>query len=138
VAKTFTLEIYTPYRLFHSDKVQAIVLKIMDGEIGVYADHSLLTAPVVTCAARIRDADGAWKTAFLANGIIEVKKTKTVLLVDAANWPAEIDAARAGAAKVEAESTLQTSSFKFERTAAKEKLLRAETRLHVLSQSGDN
>jgi F-type H+-transporting ATPase subunit epsilon len=136
VAKTFTLEIYTPYRLFHSDDVEALVLTVMDGEIGVYAGHSLFTAPVVTCAARIRDKEGVWKIAFLANGIIEVKKTKTVLLVDAANWPQEIDAVRAEAAKAEAESVLETSSFKFERSAAKEKLLRAETRLRVLSPTG--
>jgi F-type H+-transporting ATPase subunit epsilon len=133
VAKTFKLEIYTPYRLFHSDDVEALVLKITDGEIGVYAEHSLFTAPVVTCAARIRDKNGVWQYAFLTNGIIEVKKTKTVLLVDAANWPQEIDAERAEAAKTDAQSTLETSSFKFERTAAKEKLIRAETRLRVLS-----
>jgi F-type H+-transporting ATPase subunit epsilon len=134
----FKLEIYTPYRLFHSDEVQALVLKISDGEIGVYAGHSLFTAPIVTCAARIRDKSGAWKSAFLANGIIEVKKTKTVLLVNAANWPDEIDVERAQAAKAGAESVLETSSFKFERTAAKEKLIRAETRLQVGADGGGN
>lgn len=134
MSATFKLEIYTPYRLFYNDDAAAIVLHISDGEICLYAGHSLFTAPVKTCAGRIRGKDGAWKNVFFADGIIEVKKTKTVLLVDAANWTHEIDTERAEAAKKDAEATLAESAFKFEQTAAKKKLHRAEIRLRVAHQ----
>lgn len=127
--ETFKLEIYTPYRLFFSADVQAAVLRLADGEAGIYAGHSLFTAPVRSCVLRLREKDGAWKAAFVANGIIEVKRHKTVLLADAAEWPEEIDRERAEAARKEAESALEGSSFKFEHLAAKEQLLRAKMRL---------
>jgi F-type H+-transporting ATPase subunit epsilon len=129
MSATFRLEIHTPYRLFYNDDAEAIVLRISDGDIGVYGGHAPFTAPVKTCVGRIRGKDGVWKNAFIADGIVEVKKTKTVLLVDDAEWPHEIDAQRAAAAKKAAEATLAERSFKFAQTAAKEKLARAEARL---------
>jgi F-type H+-transporting ATPase subunit epsilon len=129
VAATFKLEIYTPYRLFCDDDAQAIVLRISDGEIGIYAGHSQFTAPVKTCVGRICGKDGVWKNAFIADGIVEVKKSKTVLLVDDAEWPEEVDVERAEAARKAALAALAENSFKFEQNAAKAKLNRAETRL---------
>jgi F-type H+-transporting ATPase subunit epsilon len=127
--ETFKLEIYTPYRLFFSEEVQAVVLRLADGEAGIYAGHSLFTAPVRTCVLRLREKEGSWRAAFVANGIIEVKRHKTVVLSDAAEWPAEIDTERAEAARKDAELSLEGSSFKFEHIAAKEKLSRAKMRL---------
>lgn len=131
MAKNFRFEIYTPYRLFFADEVEAIVIRIADGDIGIYADHSPFTAPVKISVLRVHDKNGSWKYAFINDGIIEVKKTKTVLLVDAAEWPEEIDIARAQKAKEDALADLENSSFKFEHNAAKQKLLRAETRLQA-------
>lgn len=73
-----------------------------------------------------------WLSAFITNGIIEVKRHKVVLLCDAAEWPHEIDRERALTAAKDAGETLAESSFKFEHAAAREKLIRASTRLKVL------
>jgi F-type H+-transporting ATPase subunit epsilon len=54
-----------------------------------------------------------------------------VLMVDAAEWPEEIDHDRARAAKQEAEETLATAMLKFENDNAREKLRRAEFRLRA-------
>ncbi|MDR2659044.1 MAG: ATP synthase F1 subunit epsilon [Spirochaetaceae bacterium] len=129
----YTLEIYTPYRLFFSGQVEAIVLMIEDGEICVYANHSRFTAPALCCAAFIKDAKGVWKPAFISNGIIEVKRHKTVLLVDSADWPEEIDYERVLHSKKDAEEVLAGAPFLFERAAAKQKKQRAEIRLKVLT-----
>ncbi|GHV83002.1 ATP synthase epsilon chain [Spirochaetia bacterium] len=128
----FKFEVYTPYRLFFSQDVEAITLRLSDGEVGIYAGHSLFTAPVVNCIMKIKDRKGVWKHAFVSNGIIEVKKTKTVLLSDAAEWPEEIDAERAKKSKDDAMSVIKDSSFKFENAIAGAKLERAEMRLKVL------
>jgi F-type H+-transporting ATPase subunit epsilon len=125
----FNFEVHTPYRLFFSGKAEAITLTLADGEIGVYAKHTAFTAPVVSCILRIKDDKGQWRPAFITDGILEVKEYKTVLMVDAAEWPEEIDPGRARAAKQQAEETLATAMLKFESDNAREKLRRADFRL---------
>jgi F-type H+-transporting ATPase subunit epsilon len=133
MAAVFTLEIYSPYRLFFSGMVEMIILKIADGEIGIQAGHDRFTAPVVCCTARIKDKAGVWKTAFIGDGIIEVKHHKSVILADNAERPEEIDHQRVLASKKAAEEILKTKTFVFETAAAKQKLRRAETRIKTLS-----
>ena len=125
----FRFEIHTPYRLFFSGGVEAITLTLVDGEIGVYAYHSAFTTPVICCILHIKDDKGKWKNAFVTEGILEVKDHKTVLLVDAAEWPDEIDRERALKAKKLAEENLESSMMKFEKDRIKRKLKRAEFRL---------
>ncbi|MDR2246113.1 MAG: ATP synthase F1 subunit epsilon [Treponema sp.] len=136
MAKLFKLEVHTPYRLFYADTVEALVVTLIDGEIGVYADHSFLTAPVVTGVLKIRDKEGRWKHAFTTGGILEVSGHRTVLLVDAAEWPEEIDRARAKAARERAEEQLKAAVFRFETDNARAMLKRAETRLKVCGAAG--
>jgi len=131
----FNFEVHTPYRLFFSDKAQAITITLTDGEIGVYANHSSFTAATVTCILRIKDAEGVWHSAFVSGGILEVKDIKNVLMVDIAEWPQEIDKQRALELKQEAEKNLSDTGFKFEIDKAKEQLRRAEYRLKVSEQA---
>jgi F-type H+-transporting ATPase subunit epsilon len=131
MAKLYPFEVHTPYRLFYSGSVEGIILALIDGEIGVFADHSSFTAPVVPGILKIKDNQGLWQTAFVSSGILEVKNHKTVLMVDAAEWPNEIDRNRALDAKKQAEEILEAGIFRFETVSAKEKLKRAEIRLKV-------
>jgi F-type H+-transporting ATPase subunit epsilon len=129
VADLYTFEVHTPYRLFYKGKVAAVSVTLLDGEIGIYAHHTPVTAPVKPCLVKIKDKDGKWKTGFVSEGILEVAGSKTVLMVDSAEWPDEIDHERALEAKRQAERTLKNASFKFETETAKQKLERAEMRL---------
>ena len=128
----FNFEVHTPYRPFFSDKVESISLMLSDGEIGVHANHSSFSAPVLNCILRIRDDKGALRFAFITDGILEVKEHKTVLMVDTAEWPEEIDKDRAIAAKQKAEKSLEAALLKFEIDNARAKLRRAEFRLKAL------
>ena len=125
----FTFEVHTPHRLFFSERVEAVTLTLLDGEICVYAKHSAFTAPVLCCILQIKDGNGRWRHAFITDGILEVKEHKTVLMVDVAEWPEEIDPKRARAAKEHAEASLKTAALKFEVENAKAKIRRAEFRL---------
>jgi F-type H+-transporting ATPase subunit epsilon len=130
-AELFNLEIHTPYRLFFTGKVEAITLTLEDGEAGIYANHSFMIAPVKTGILRVKDKDGLWKNAFITEGILEVSGHRTVLLVNAAEWPSEIDRDRALSAKGRAEEELKEGVMKFETENALLDLKRAETRLKV-------
>ena len=129
MAKDFTFEVHTPYRLFFTGRVESFVLNLSDGEKGVYANHSRFIAPTLSCVLRIKDKKGVSRSAFVSEGILEMKEFKTVLIVDAAEWPEEIDRERALAAKQKAEEIIKTSTLKFEIDRVKLKLLRAEFRL---------
>ena len=129
MAVLFPLEVYTPYRVFYTGSVEAITLTLIDGEAAVYASHSPFTAPVTSCLLKIKDKDGVWKTAFTAEGILEVKRHKTVLISDAAEWPEEIDYERAKAAKERAEQSFETGHLKFETETAAASLKRANMRI---------
>jgi F-type H+-transporting ATPase subunit epsilon len=135
MAKLFTFEVHTPYRLFYSGPVQAIVLTLVDGEAAIYANHSHFTAPVVPCLLKIKDKDGNWKTAFSSEGILEVTSHKTVLVTDTAEWPGEIDYERAKASKERAEETLKESLLKFETETATASLRRANMRIRAREQN---
>jgi F-type H+-transporting ATPase subunit epsilon len=129
MATPFSFEIDTLYRLFFSGEVQMINLAIADGEIGICANHSFFTAPVLSCILRIRDDKGDLRLAFISDGILEVKAKKTVLMVDTAEWPEEIELERAIAAKEKAEKEVKESTLPFQLESAKIKLRRAEYRL---------
>ena len=131
MAALFLLEIHTPTRLFYSDSIEAIVLTLIDGEVAVYANHSLITAPVTPCLVKIKDKTGKWKTAFTAEGILQVGDFRTILLSDAAEWPQEIDYERAKAAKRRAEEILTEGMLKFEKESAAGALQRANMRIKV-------
>jgi F-type H+-transporting ATPase subunit epsilon len=129
VASLFSFEVHTPYRRFFRDQIEALVVTLIDGEIGVYANHAAFTAPVETGIMRLKDRDGRWRSAFTTEGILEVKEHKTVLMVDAAEWPEEIDQDRAREAKERAEEMLRSRVLKFETDTAASSLKRAAFRL---------
>ena len=127
----FNFEVHSPHRLFFTGRVESIILMLSDGEIGVYANHSPFSAPAQSCILRIKDDKGELRHAFISEGILEVKEHKTVLMVDDAEWPEEIDRERCLASKKEAEENLETALLKFEIGKAKSKIRRAEVRLQT-------
>jgi len=129
MAARFEFEVYTPYRLFFSDFVEAIILTLMDGEVAVYANHSSFASPVLPCLLKIKDKNGNWKTAFTAEGILEVTNHKTVLVSDATEWPEEIDYERARKAMEQAAGIMAGEKLNFEADTAASTLRRAQFRI---------
>ena len=127
----FNFEVHTPYRPFYNGKVESVSLTLPDGNIGIYANHSPFTAPVLSCILRITDDKGKRRCAFVTDGILEVKEHKNVLIVDSAEWPEEIDTGRALASKQKAEDDIRSAHLKFEIENAKKRLRRAEYRLEA-------
>ncbi|MDR0457003.1 MAG: ATP synthase F1 subunit epsilon [Treponema sp.] len=125
----FNFEVHTPYRPFFIGMVESVVLTLVDGEVGIYAHHAAFTAPSVSCILRIKDENGVIRHAFITEGILEVKDHKDVLMVDAAEWPEEINAERARAALQKAEKRLKSARVKLEADRIKAKLRRAQFRL---------
>jgi F-type H+-transporting ATPase subunit epsilon len=136
MASSFPFEVHTPSRRFFSGEAEAIVLTLLDGEAAIYANHAPFTAPVLPCVLKIKTKEGSWKIAFTAEGILEVKSRKTILVSDTAEWPGEIDHERAKNAKERAEQTLAEGMLEFEKEVAKSALRRANMRIRAREEEG--
>lgn len=130
MASTFQLEIVTPERNFFSGQVEMVVLKTPEGEIGILHGHIPIVAAVAEGPVRILQ-DGEWLEAALTQGFMEVKQDHTILLTDTAEWPDEIDANRAKAAKERAEERLHQKLSQMEYLRSQAALARALARLKV-------
>lgn len=125
---TFNLEIITPEKKFFSDKVEMIILKTIGGEVGILPQHAPTVMTVAIGNIRIKQ-NGEWKEAVLTEGFMEVRQDETIILVDTAEWPGEIDVNRAKEAKERAEERLRRQTSQLEYIQSKAAVARAMERL---------
>ncbi len=131
---TFNLEIVTPERKFFQEEVEMLVLKTPDGEMGVLKGHIPMVTTVSIGPARILH-EGQWKQAVLTTGFMEIGRSSTVILVDTAEWPHEIDINRAQEARRRAEERLHRKLSRIEYQRSQAALSRALARLKITGRS---
>lgn len=102
----FMLEIVTPDRKFFEEEVDMVIIKGIEGDLGILKGHTPLVTPLDIGRIKIKQG-GNFKVAAIAGGYIEVTKEKATIISDAAEWPEEIDVERAEEAKHRAEERLK-------------------------------
>lgn len=130
---TFFLEVLTPERKFYSAEAEEVIFRTVDGEMGVLAKHAPTVVAVDVGTLRIK-AEGKWIEALITEGFAEIMPDKVVLLTDTAEYPEEIDANRAKAAKERAEERLQKQLSQLEYVRSKAALARAMARIKITNQ----
>lgn len=108
---TMKLSIVTPERNFFSGDVQGIKLKGPEGYFEVLPRHTDMVAAIVASEIRIIESNGERRNAFASEGFVEVTKSKVSVVVDAAEWPEEIDKGRYEAAMKRAEERLENKEI---------------------------
>lgn len=131
VPKLFELNIFTPERLFFSDKVEAVTVTLPDGRATFLAGHTPLVAPVEVATTLIKKDDGEWAEAFSSEGFVEVRRSGVIMFVQTCEWPEEIDAKRAEDALFRAEEAIRQRRSIAEYQKSKIDLARAVERLRV-------
>lgn len=131
MADKFKLLVTTPDRVFYEDDVTMVELTTSEGEIGIYAEHVPLTAVLIPCVMTIH-ADGDIKKAAVHGGIVEVLKDKVTVLAEVAEWPDEIDVARANEARLRAERRLASHEEDINVMRAELALKRSMARLNAV------
>jgi F-type H+-transporting ATPase subunit epsilon len=131
MAKLFELNIFTPERLFFSDKVEAVTVTLADGSATFLAGHAPLIAPVEVSTTHIKKDGGEWVEAFSSVGFVEVRHGGVIMFVQTCEWPEEIDARRAEEARLRAEEALRQKRSIAEYRKSKIDLARAVERLRV-------
>lgn len=130
MASTFRLQIVTPDRMFYDEEVEMIIVRTIDGDIGILPKHALLVSPLRIGKVRVK-IDGKFKEAAISDGFVQVEEEYTRVITDSAEWPEEIDIERAEAAKKRAEDRLKTDKSNIDVMRAEAALKRATNRLTI-------
>ncbi len=126
----FTVEIITPDRVFYKGEASMIEFNTLDGEIGVYKHHIPLTTVLKPGVVVIHEEEGQ-KAAAVHAGFAEILDEKVTLLAELAEWPDEIDVARAEAARARAEERIASKTENTDLARAELALRKALTRINA-------
>lgn len=128
---SFLLRVITPDRVFYENQVHMVEFNTTEGEIGVLPGHVPLTVIIKPGILDITEADGD-KVAALHAGFAEILPESVTILAEIVEWPEEIDAERANAAKHRAEERLHSRTPETDIARAETALQRAMARIQVL------
>lgn len=132
----FNAKIIEADSTFYSGTMQSLVVPTIDGQYGVLAHHQNLMVAVIPGLLKFMDEEGNWQEASVSDGMMRIEDGEVLILVDAAEWPYEIDAERVRQKEAAArEAMLQKKSLR-EYTLAEASLKRAISRMKI--KDGDH
>ena len=127
----FNAKIIEADSTFYSGTMQSLVVPTIDGQYGVLAHHQNLMVAVIPGLLKFMDEEGNWQEASVSDGMMRIEDGEVLILVDAAEWPYEIDAERVRQKEAAArEAMLQKRSVR-EYTLAEASLKRAIARQRI-------
>ena len=130
MAKSFNLNIVASDKKFYSGPCQKLIIPAVDGMLEVMAGHESMVTTIQSGELRY-EVDGVWHNAAVSDGFVEIMPDYTILLVDTAELPEEIDVKRAQQAKERAEERLRQRESMKEYYYSKAALARAMARLKI-------
>ena len=125
-ARTLRLEVITPDASVYCDDVEFVLVRALDGDLGVMHGHAPLIASLDIWPLTVTK-EGAEKKIAVAKGFMEVNDNKVTIVTPAAELPEDIDVKRAEAAKHRA-----SKNEKIDHVRAELALKRAIQRLDVV------
>ena len=105
MADTISLKVVTPVRLVLEEQVDELTVPGPLGQLGILPDHAALMTTLEIGQLGYRKS-GAAAVVTVTGGYAEVLDNVVTVLANAAEFPHEIDTARAEDAKARAERTL--------------------------------
>lgn len=102
------VELVSPENILFSGEAEMVICRtIGGGEVAFLTDHAPFLGALDIGTVRIKLTGGAWETAAVHGGFVEVRANRVIILSDVAELSSQIDAARARAAKERAEEGLR-------------------------------
>src|SRR5947209_1371893 len=125
------LDVITPERRLLSEQVDSVTVPGRGGELGILPGHTPLISELQTGLLSYTRG-GQTLRLLVSGGFVEVNDDRVSVLADLAEFPEEIDAARARAERDEAERRLTAFTGPPEELAeVQARLERASTRLQL-------
>ena len=135
--KTLQVQIVTPYEMFFDGPVEMVVVTSKDGELGVMPGHTPVIAALTPGEVRLK-IHNEWRILAATNGYAEIGPELTIIVVNAAEWPDQIDVRRAEKSLARAEKRLKDPTVSaYEKTHAKHAAGRAKARLKIAARHGE-
>jgi len=107
ISKTFRLEIVSAEQSLFSGEANFVVVPGVDGELGIYPNHTPLLTKIKPGTLKFRVKDESEETLFfVAGGFLEIQPTLVTVLADTVVRGEEIDQSRAEEAKRNAEEAI--------------------------------
>ncbi|WP_128896223.1 F0F1 ATP synthase subunit epsilon [Longirhabdus pacifica] len=106
---TLLLEIVTPERKVYEREVNMVLVKGVEGELGILPKHIPMVTPLKIAPVRVKFGNEEEVIA-VHGGFMEVGKDKVVILAEIAEVGGEIDLERAEKAKKRAEERMKSKS----------------------------
>ena len=126
----FKLQIVTPDGLEFDDSVENLIVRAINGDVGILSRHADYVVPLEIGTARIKK-DGETRYASCNGGMLCVIGGDAKIIAFSFEWADEIDINRAISAKKRAEDALNAKKSDYEINLAKIKLKRALSRISV-------
>ena len=102
MANTFLLSILTPEHEFYRGQVQMLNVSALDGELSILPGHAPTVISLTEGELTLRDENGQTRWAAASDGFMTVTQDETVVMLQSAEWPQDIDRVRAERAEAQA------------------------------------
>ena len=135
---SFQVHILAADRTFYEGPCVSLTIPTSDGERGILAHHSSMIAAVCPGTLCYQVPGEEPQLAAISPGMVKVEHNDVLVLVDSAEHPDEIDAARAQREADEAREALLQKKSRQEHQVAQATLARALNRLRVKAHSVNN
>ncbi len=128
---TFQVHILAADRTFYEGPCVSLTISTSDGERGILAHHCNMLAAVQPGTLRYQVPWEEPRMAAVSAGMVKVENNEVLVLVDSAERPEEIDAARAQREADQAQEALLQKRSRQEHQIAQAALARALNRLRI-------
>jgi len=131
-----TVNIVTPDGLVYNHHATMVIVRSIDGDLGIMANHEPIVTPLQIGEVHVRRIDNPGHEDLIAvnGGFMEVADNVASIVADSAERERDIDLSRAEAARQRAEQHLQEAKAQHdtdEAQRAQVALQRAINRIHV-------
>lgn len=134
----FQVHILAADKTFYEGPCVSLTISTSDGQQGIWAHHSNMIAAIQPGTLRYQLPGQPSQIAAVSQGMLKVEDNEVLVLVDSAERPEEIDAARARREADQAREALLQKKSRQEYQLAQGNLARALNRLRVKSHSINN
>jgi F-type H+-transporting ATPase subunit epsilon len=134
MANTFHVDVVSAESQIFSGEAEFVALPGEAGELGIYPKHTPLITRIRPGAVRIQTVGGNEEFVFVAGGILEVQPNGVTVLADTAIRGADLDEAKAQAAKKAAEELMQSQDAQIDYAKAQAELASAIAQLAAIQR----
>lgn len=134
MSNRFHLRIFEADNVFFEGEAESVIVPTIDGEYGVLADHENIVVPIEPGQMVFRPADGKDLLAAVSSGMMRVENGDVLILVESAEHPEDIDAARAREEAAAAKEAMLQKRSAQEYMMAEAALRRQVARLKVYEE----